>query len=109
MSQNKSWLTSSVLLIFDALAIYIIFRIATIFCSALSPVLQLPPFLWEASAPVAQLGLFFIIGMFILQGLYPGCGNSKPGAKSAAKNCSGRKGQELGCIPLDKGSPVERL
>lgn len=74
MSQNKSWLTSSVLLIFDALAIYTIFRIATILRSALSPVLQRPPFLWEASVPVAQLGLFFIIGMFVLQGLYPGYG-----------------------------------
>ena len=74
MSQNKSWLTSSILLIFDALAIYAIFRVATIFRSALSPLLERAPLQWAASAPLAQLGLLFIIGMFFLQGLYPGYG-----------------------------------
>jgi len=74
MSQNKSWLTSTTLIIFDALAIYGIFRIATILRSALSPFLQRPPFEWAASVPLAQLGLIFLLGMFFLQGLYPGYG-----------------------------------
>ena len=74
MSQNKSWLTSSILIIFDTLVIYAIFRVATIFRSALSPFLERPPFEWAASAPLAQLGLLFMLGMFFLQGLYPGYG-----------------------------------
>jgi Undecaprenyl-phosphate galactose phosphotransferase WbaP len=74
MSQGKSWLTSIILIVFDILGIYTVFRIATSIRSALSPFLQRPPFSWEASEPVAQLGLVFILGMFLLQGIYPGYG-----------------------------------
>jgi Undecaprenyl-phosphate galactose phosphotransferase WbaP len=74
MSQNKSWQTSSILLIFDAFAIYGIFRVATIFRRVLSPLLERPAFEWAAYAPLAQLGLLFMLGMFFLQGLYPGYG-----------------------------------
>jgi Undecaprenyl-phosphate galactose phosphotransferase WbaP len=74
MSQNKSWLTSSILLIFDTLAIYAIFRVATIIRIALSPWLERPAFDWAASVSLAQLGLLFMLGMFFLQGLYPGYG-----------------------------------
>lgn len=72
MSQNKSWLTSSILLIFDALSIYAIFRVATILRSTLLELERPAP--WTASATLAQLGLLFLLGMFFLQGLYPGYG-----------------------------------
>ncbi len=74
MSQGKSWLTSTILIVFDILGIYTIFRIATSIRIALSPLLQRPPFSWDASESVAQLGLVFILGMFLLQGIYPGYG-----------------------------------
>jgi Undecaprenyl-phosphate galactose phosphotransferase WbaP len=74
MSRNKNWLTSSILLVIDTTAIYAIFRVATIVRVALSPLLKVPALQWAKSAPLAQLGLLFILGMFFLQGLYPGYG-----------------------------------
>lgn len=74
MFRNKNWLTSSILLVIDATAIYTIFRVATIVRVALSPLLKVPALQWAESAPLAQLGLIFMLGMFFLQGLYPGYG-----------------------------------
>jgi Undecaprenyl-phosphate galactose phosphotransferase WbaP len=74
MSRSKNWLTSTILIFFDLLGIYAVFRVATILRIALSPAFQRPALTWEANLPVAQLGLLFITGMFLLQGLYPGYG-----------------------------------
>jgi Undecaprenyl-phosphate galactose phosphotransferase WbaP len=74
MIKPKTWLTSIILIIFDVTAIYAIFRLATLVRQILSPFLKGPPFQWVASEPVAQLGIFFLLMMFFLQGLYPGYG-----------------------------------
>lgn len=74
MPKPKTWLTSIILALFDSAAIYAIFRLATLLRQALSPFLNRPPFQWEASEPIAQLGLFFLLFMFFLQGLFPGYG-----------------------------------
>ncbi len=54
--------------------IYGVFRIAILFRGLISPIIQRPPLPWEAVNPVADLALLIIIGIFILQGLYPGYG-----------------------------------
>ncbi len=74
MFQKKPWLISILLIVFDVITIYIVFRIATFIRIELSPVLQRPAFTWAESLPLAQLSLLFIISIFLLKGLYPGYG-----------------------------------
>lgn len=69
----KTWLTSSLLILFDILAIYAIFRIAIVARLAV-PSFFLNPFSVESGEPFIQLGVLFILIMFFLQGLYPGYG-----------------------------------
>ena len=76
MPKPKPWLTSSLLLTFDAVAIYTTFRLAIMVRRALSPFLAHPSFIWGINdlLPIIQFGLLFLLVIFFLQGLYPGYG-----------------------------------
>lgn len=74
MSHTKSWSISLIFIALDAIVIYGVFRLATILREIISPVLGRPPLPWGAVNDVAQLGIFLILGMFFIQGLYPGYG-----------------------------------
>jgi Undecaprenyl-phosphate galactose phosphotransferase WbaP len=74
MIRIKSWIVSIILVVLDSLVIYGIFYFSTIIRTVLVPLLNRPVVTWEAVIVLTQLGVCLVIGMFLLQGLYPGYG-----------------------------------
>lgn len=74
MLRIKGWIISLIFIIFDAFVIYGVFYFSIILRALFAPLLHQPPVTWEASIVLMQLGILFVIGMFLVQGLYPGYG-----------------------------------
>jgi len=74
MFRNKAWMISTLFIAMDAIVIYEIFRLTTFIRRMMAPLLQRPPLPWAHVSSVANLGILLIIGIFLLQGLYPGYG-----------------------------------
>ena len=70
MNRSKTWLVNIIFLAFDILILLAIFRIALL----IRHLWMGPGANWETITPVVQLGFIFCIGIFFLQGLYPGYG-----------------------------------
>lgn len=70
----RNWLLSITLVIFDIVAVYGVFWLATIIRSLLAVYINRPPVSWGESAPLANFGVVFILGAFYFLDLYPGYG-----------------------------------
>lgn len=58
----------------DGIVVLGSFRLAVWIRTSISPWIGNPPVQWEAVYPVAEIGIVLLIGIFLLQGLYPGYG-----------------------------------
>ncbi|RJP52047.1 MAG: undecaprenyl-phosphate galactose phosphotransferase WbaP [Anaerolineaceae bacterium] len=64
---------SSIFILVDALGLYFIFRVSFFIRQTLTPLFDRKA-IWTATEPLMQLGILLSIGVFFIQGLYPGYG-----------------------------------
>jgi len=74
MHQGRNWFISGVFMGIDVIIIFAIFQFSLAIRNLLTPLLQRPPVLWTDVILVTELGVLFIIAIFLLEGLYPGYG-----------------------------------
>jgi len=70
MNHSKNWLISILFILIDIVVLLAIFQAALV----LRGVLIGPGASWAKIAPLVQLGILFCVGIFLVQGLYPGYG-----------------------------------
>jgi Undecaprenyl-phosphate galactose phosphotransferase WbaP len=74
MKHSKIWLISLTFVVIDIIFIFASFYLATLFRTVIDVPLNLAPVSWNTVINMAELAILFIVGIFILQGLYPGYG-----------------------------------
>jgi len=70
---GRNVLVSAILMAVDVLALYFVFRLSFLIRQSLAPLFGREA-VWSASEPLIQLGILFIVAVFLIQDLYPGYG-----------------------------------
>jgi Undecaprenyl-phosphate galactose phosphotransferase WbaP len=73
ITYGRTVLVSVILIAVDVLALYFVFRLSFFIRQVLTPFFGREA-VWSVTEPLIQLGILSIVGVFLIQGLYPGYG-----------------------------------